>query len=435
MKKLFILLLFCITSAQMSAQSPLDIKVCANFWKDTSALLVDGIPLSLSFKIDPFVTNFLFDTSDISGCGTFPISAVPDNIPYQFSGQLKDSTVAGRTVLDLVAIQNHILGLEPLDSPYGLLAADMNRSGSVTTFDIVEIIKIILNKPVLSFGPDWYFIQQNCTFTPNNPYLLNCPTIPKDSLPFMNNVPLLGWKYGDVDGDALIGLNPPIDSIILEIPNTILKAGQSIRIPAFLPFNTTEYRGFQLSFVVDTSFATLEKVVDPSLIGDFNAYYKKPSGEVRFVGNVGVNPDQDTLFYLQIKSKVDVPLKDVLKFAQTGFTPMIVPAQDFKNYYKIGLDFSTPVSTVSPSIPMQEVLVSPNPYSKEATISFNLTNEEKVILEIIDMAGTVTHHAAYNMLQGRNKILIQETALPAGSMAMYRLTTPSGMVTGKIMKM
>lgn len=435
MKKLFILLLFCITSAQMSAQSPLDIKVCANFWKDTSALLVDGIPLSLSFKIDPFVTNFLFDTSDISGCGTFPISAVPDNIPYQFSGQLTDSTVAGRTVLDLVAIARHILGLEPLDSPYGLFAADMNRSGSVTTFDIVEITKIIMNKPVVSFGPDWYFIQQNCTFTPNNPYLLNCPTIPKDSLPFMNNVPLLGWKYGDVDGDALIGLNPPIDSIILEIPSTTLKAGQSIRIPAFLPFNTTEFGTFQLGFKIDTSLATLEKIVDPTLIGDFNAYHKLPNGEVRLVGSANANPNQDTLFYLQIKSKVDIPVKNVLQLIQTDFPQMIVPSFDSKNYYKLGLDFSAPVSTTTPSIPMQEVLVSPNPYSKEATISFNLTNEEKVILEIIDMAGTVTHHAAYNMLQGRNKILIPETALPAGSMAMYRLTTPSGMVTGKIMKM
>jgi hypothetical protein len=433
MKKLFILLLFCIASTQISAQSPFNIRVCVNFWKDTSMILKEGIPLYLSFKEGPFGTGVFTDTSDIAGCATFPIEVVPDIIPYNFSGNLIDPTLAGRTILDLVAIQNHILGVAPLDSPYALFAADLNRSGSVSTFDIVEIRKIMLSKPVASFGPDWYFLQQNCT-SASSPFAVDCPTIPKDSLPFMNNVPLIGWKYADVDGDALTGLKPPVDSTILQLPNTILKAGQSIRIPAFLPFNTTEFDGFQLGFRVDTSLATLEKIVSPTLIGDFNAYYKLPNGEVKLVGLVDVNPDQDTLFYVQIKSKVDVPLKDALKFTQTDFAPMIVPALDWKNYHKFILDFSTPVSTISPTIPINEVLVSPNPYRKEATISFNLTNEEKVILDIIDMSGRVTYHAAYDMLEGRNKILIPETAMPAGSIAIYRLTTPHGMVTGKMIK-
>jgi hypothetical protein len=325
------------------------------------------------------------------------------------------------------------LGIEPLNG-HPVFAADVSRSGTVTTFDIVQLRNRILGEPIINYGPDWYFVQQNCTFQPNNPYYVNCPNIPVDSLPFMNNVPLLGWKYGDVDGDALTGLIPPIDSVIIEIPNTILKAGQSIKIPAYLPYNTTEFAGFQLGFKVDTTLATLEQIVDASQIGDFNFNHKLPNGEVKIVGNNILDPNQDTLFYIQIKSKVDVPLKNVLKFTQTDFPSMIIPTQDLKNYYKIGLDFSAPVSTISPTIPMNEVLVSPNPYRKEATISFNLTNEEKVILEIIDMAGRITYSAAYDMLEGRNKILIPETAMPAGSIALYRLTTPQGMVTGKMIK-
>jgi hypothetical protein len=433
MKKLFILLLFCIASTQISAQSPFDIKVCANFWKDTSMLLNDGIVIELRSMQGPFVTVVIPDTTDISGCATFPISSVPVGIPYQFTGKLLDSTIAGITILDLVAIAQHILGIEPLNG-HPVFAADVSRSGTVTTFDIVQLRNRILGEPIINYGPDWYFVQQNCTFQPNNPYYVNCPNIPVDSLPFMNNVPLLGWKYGDVDGDALTGLIPPIDSVIIEIPNTILKAGQSIKIPAYLPYNTTEFAGFQLGFKVDTTLATLEQIVDASQIGDFNFNHKLPNGEVKIVGNNILDPNQDTLFYIQIKSKVDVPLKNVLKFTQTDFPSMIIPTQDLKNYYKIGLDFSAPVSTISPTIPMNEVLVSPNPYRKEATISFNLTNEEKVILEIIDMAGRITYSAAYDMLEGRNKILIPETAMPAGSIALYRLTTPQGMVTGKMIK-
>lgn len=434
MKKLFILLLFCIASTQISAQSPFNIKVCANFWKDTSMLLNDGIVIELRSMQGPFVTVVIPDTTDISGCATFPISSVPLGIPYQFSGKLIDSTIAGITILDLVAIAQHILGIEPLNG-HPVFAADVSRSGTVTTFDIVQLSKRILGEPIVNYGPDWYFVQQNCTFQPINPYYVDCPNIPVDSLQFMNNVPLLGWKYGDVDGDALTGLIPPIDSLIIEIPNTILKAGQSIKIPAYLPYNTTEFAGFQLGFKVDTTLATLEQIVDASQIGNFNFNYKLPNGEVKILGNNVVDPNQDTLFYVQIKSKVDVPLKNVLKFTQTDFPSMIIPSQDLKNYYKIGLNFSTPVSTISPTIPINEVLVSPNPYRKEATISFNLTNEEKVILEIIDMSGRVTYSAAYDMLEGKNKISIPETAMPAGSIALYRLTTPQGMVTGKMIKL
>jgi Dockerin type I domain len=433
MKKLFILLLFCIASTQISAQSPLDIKVCANFWKDTSAVLKEGIIMNLSFQDGPFITVVIPDTTDISGCATFPISSVPVGIPYQFTGKLIDTSITGITILDLVAMTRHILGIEPLNG-HPVFAADANRSGTVTAFDIVLLRKRMLGEPSVNYGPDWYFVQQNCTFQPNNPYYVDCPNIPIDSLPFMINVPLLGWKYGDVDGDALTGLIPPIDSVIIEIPNTILKAGQSIKIPTYLPYNTTEFAGFQLGFKVDTTLATLEQIVDASQIGDFNFNYKLPNGEVKILGNNIVDPNQDTLFYVQIKSKVDVPLKDVLKFTQTDFPSMIIPTQDLKNYYKIGLGFSTPVSTISPSIPINEVLVSPNPYREEATISFNLTNEEKVILEMIDLSGRMIYSATYEMLQGKNKIVIPDTAMTAGSMAVYRLTTPSGIVTGKIMK-
>jgi hypothetical protein len=46
--------------------------------------------------------------------------------------------------LTLVLINKHILGLEPLSSPYKMIAADANNSRSITTFDIVEMRKLIL---------------------------------------------------------------------------------------------------------------------------------------------------------------------------------------------------------------------------------------------------------------------------------------------------
>jgi hypothetical protein len=55
-----------------------------------------------------------------------------------------DNPLNGVTTYDLVLISKHILGIEPLGSPYKMIAADANKSNSITTFDIVEIRKLIL---------------------------------------------------------------------------------------------------------------------------------------------------------------------------------------------------------------------------------------------------------------------------------------------------
>ena len=50
----------------------------------------------------------------------------------------------GVSTYDLVLIAKHILGIQTLASGYSIIAADANESNSVTTFDIVELRKLIL---------------------------------------------------------------------------------------------------------------------------------------------------------------------------------------------------------------------------------------------------------------------------------------------------
>ena len=47
----------------------------------------------------------------------------------------------GVTTYDLVLISKHILGIEALPSPYKMIAADINNSGSISTIDMVELRK------------------------------------------------------------------------------------------------------------------------------------------------------------------------------------------------------------------------------------------------------------------------------------------------------
>ncbi|HLP94586.1 MAG TPA: cohesin domain-containing protein [Saprospiraceae bacterium] len=90
-----------------------------------------------------------------------------------------DNPLNGVTTYDLVLISKHILSLEPLTTPYHIIAADANQSGSVTTFDIVELRKLILGTyTVLPNNTSWRFVPRDYEF-PNasNPFQIPFPEV------------------------------------------------------------------------------------------------------------------------------------------------------------------------------------------------------------------------------------------------------------------
>ncbi len=82
-----------------------------------------------------------------------------------------DSAARGVTTLDLALIRRHILGLMPLDSPFKLLAADVNGSGSVSTLDIALARRVILGETNTFPAGSWRFVPSDYQFPdPLNPW-------------------------------------------------------------------------------------------------------------------------------------------------------------------------------------------------------------------------------------------------------------------------
>ncbi|MFN7300130.1 MAG: hypothetical protein ACK5U7_01510, partial [Bacteroidota bacterium] len=155
-----------------------------------------------------------------SSNGTPVLSEVFSNVSgsYLFSNALPiaaNATVTpihdvdplnGVNTWDLVLISRHILGLDPLSSPYKLIAADANKSGTVTTFDIVELRKLILGTyTALPNNNSWRFVDASQQFTNNdNPFA----DVIRENLQIANiqnnilNGDFVGVKVGDVDGTA-----------------------------------------------------------------------------------------------------------------------------------------------------------------------------------------------------------------------------------------
>jgi len=113
----------------------------------------------------------------------------------------------GVTTYDLVLIQKHILGIELLDSPRKLIAADANQDGKVTTLDIITLRKLILgltnelpNGKSWRFVPlDYFFPNFDDPFQPPFPERIERPRSDNSLLPDYNFV---GIKIGDVNYSA-----------------------------------------------------------------------------------------------------------------------------------------------------------------------------------------------------------------------------------------
>lgn len=157
-----------------------------------------------------------------------------------------DNPLNGVSTFDLVLISKHILGLEPLNSPYKIIAADVNQSKSVTTFDIVEIRKLILG--IYQSFPNsasWRFVRENYVFpNPANPFAKPFPE--RDTVFVFETAErsaFVAVKTGDVNHTHVSGCNnfsepEPRQTLVLEAAVCVAGKGDVISIPVSFSENT-----------------------------------------------------------------------------------------------------------------------------------------------------------------------------------------------------
>ena len=78
--------------------------------------------------------------------GRYGFEQVVEGSSCRISGYKNTGFLEGVSTLDLIHIQKHLLGIEEFDSPYKYIAADANRSATVSSIDLLELRKLILGK-------------------------------------------------------------------------------------------------------------------------------------------------------------------------------------------------------------------------------------------------------------------------------------------------
>ncbi len=126
---------------------------------------------------------------------------------YTVAPYRNDDPYNGVNLFDMVLLSKHMLGIQPLDSPYKLLAADINYSGAISVLDMIALRRLILSddtEPFPENKPSWRFVQAYYLFPdPANPWLAPFPvTVTFDELIYDSGADFTGIKVGDLNGDA-----------------------------------------------------------------------------------------------------------------------------------------------------------------------------------------------------------------------------------------
>jgi len=354
-----------------------------------------------------------------------------------------DNPLNGVTTYDLVLISQHILSIEPLDSPYKMIAADANKSNSITSLDIVELRKLILG--IYTELPDntsWRFVDKAFVFpNMNNPFQtafpegINCLSFPSSGHDFV------AVKVGDVNNTAS-GNRPAERPVVgLSWPNTPVQSGEILTVP--IRYTGAEpLKAVQLGLRFDP--AKLE-LIGPS-IGDIESYLagnfnlqQANAGEIRTLwlpmsDDVAVISPGSVLFNLSF---------NVLDDSPNGAFPLWLDHQllDCAAWKPGGAECiveQVPVVSkrdepASTNIGLMASVV-PNPTLGGVTLTVQATKADKCRVTLFDAFGQGLFMREYALQEGRQDIPLPEVAsLPAG-IYIWKVFTPSLEAQGQLIK-
>lgn len=364
--------------------------------------------------------------------GRFRIDNLEPGNDYTISLTKDDPITNGVSTLDLVLISRHILGIETLDSPYKLVAADINQSQSITTADLIHLRKAILRiDKSFSNNNSWRFIPMTYEF-PDSVFALN-QAFPE--VANFNNIDSTGVdidfmavKVGDVSEDAVANNNgfvkPRFQGDIDLIATR--QADHPDRIDFKFDLSQAQSLiGAQFTLEFDPNKVQIESIEYSQMVQpyNFNEVYLK-EGWFSFSWFGEPVSASDPLFTLKVDSKAILPIAQAFSItsSQTESIAYDVDQKPLNIHLTFEADFQSQVELYQNT---------PNPFKEVTFIPFYLPSDGQVSLEVFTTEGKLVKQINQFYAQGRHQIELSRDQLPKG-LLLYQLTVGS---TTKIRKM
>ena len=368
--------------------------------------------------------------------GVFHVDNLVEGNDYTIAPENNNNPRNGVNTVDLVLISKHILGIELLDSPYKIIAADANNSGTLTALDLSKIKSLILHMTdEFSNNTSWRFVDAAYEFDdPTQPLLENFP----ESMDCLNisesevNMHFIGIKVGDVNGTAIpnnimdVETRTDEDKIQLWANNILLKKDETYEVPIFAK-NLNDILGFQYTLNFNPSRFEVIQIKNGILNEkNFGRKYIK-NGTITcswFRSSQMELLDENPLFYLKIKAKNTDFLQNNL-WLNSNLT--VAEGYNIKNkIHGIDLLFEKNHLDLYPN--SDNVILfqnQPNPFSTSTDVKYYLPFHTNIELQISNLSGKVLYDYRTSQIAGLHTLPIDGNIFPSSGVYLYQLTTPS----------
>ena len=398
--------------------------------ENESQEVVEEVTVTVTDGNGPLVTPVVTGVD-----GTFQFSMNYGD--YDVTPEKDVNYLNGVTTYDLVLISKHILGLEILDSPYKVIAADANASSSVTTLDIVKLRSLILHIDTeLSNNTSWRFVDANYIFNnPNNPLAESFPEYVDLDGTSSAPVNFTAIKIGDVNGTAspnsLLGTETRTmdGKLALQAKATAVAAGETFTVD-FTAKDFNNIAGYQFTLGFDNSVVEFVDVTSnlEGLTADNFGLTKTGEGVITtsWNSNKGVNVENnEVLFSVTFVANANVSTQDVININSRYTTSEAYNGSDL---FDVVLEFNG-TETANGFELYQN---TPNPFKAETLIGFNLPEAGEVTLKVFDVSGRILRLMEIDAAKGFNSVNVNREGLNATGVLYYQLETATETATRKM---
>ncbi|MFN7117895.1 MAG: T9SS type A sorting domain-containing protein, partial [Saprospiraceae bacterium] len=340
----------------------------------------------------------------------------------------------GVSTFDIVMITKHILGVQLLNSPYKMIAADVNSSKTITTLDLIQMRKLILYIDIrFRNNTSWRFVDKKYTFPdPNNPWAEDFPEIINinDLAGAINNADFVAVKIGDVNANAqTTSLTNTEDrdfkgNFYFQVTNETLAAGNTYTID-FRANDLAAIQGFQGTLTFDANSVELVDIVEGVAKAENFGLRFVEQGVITTSWN-GEAADNAVLFSLVVKAKTNAEVSNLFGIS-SRYTVAEAYATD-NSLLNVGIRFSNGAVVGTGFELFQN---QPNPFKGRTVIRFQLPEAADATLTVSDITGKVIKLVRGSYAKGLNQIELNSQELPAGVLS-YTLSTNEFTATRKM---
>ena len=367
--------------------------------------------------------------------GSYLIEGLPEGDNYEIIPTKDINHRNGVTVLDIIDVRSHLLFIDTFDTPYQYIAADVNRNGSVTVFDLVVLQQIVL-EAIDRFpqNTSWDFLPADYTFS----YASQALNYNYPQSIFVNN---LTTDYLDADftgvkiGDTNDSNNPALvsnENSLWQIEDRSVTAGELVEISVHIS-ESRKLLGFEAGLNFDPSLLELQQVSGTT-------DYQVKEGQLKMLWytdddqNEGrmISPEMD-LITLQFLAHTDLEkISDAINFLSPSTRQLSYDAQ--RTERNIEWTFTDALVTSTDNFGLNVPKLYPNPFNQQTFFTFELTQASNVSIEIFDLTGKSIFHLNETRLEGAQKIGILGTHFPVAGTYIYRLKINDQISHGRIIK-